>query len=509
MAKIRSLAHNDYFERKHSLEHRGDFLFLHEKISAKNTFSRENFEILFVAILFFVVLFTAVFLIFGFLKLWILLFSMLLLFYFSSLIFKALLIIISLNKKIPSPTINDIDSIKKVDLPPYTILVPIYKEASVLPGFIKHMKQMDYPKEKLDIRLLLEEDDIETIQVAKNLKLETQFKLVIIPQVGPKTKPKALNVGIIDNDSEILTIYDAEDRPEFDQLKKVAWAFKNLPKDVVCVQAKLTFYNAEENLLTKWFYAEYHSWFNHFLPALFAKSLPIPLGGTSNHFKTSILKEIGAWDPYNVTEDADLGIRISRLGYKISMIDSLSVRNTTLDSKTNRPIIVMNTTTYEEANNVFLNWFYQRTRWIKGYLQTAIVHLRNPVQAIRDMSWRGFLSFFFFIVGTPLSHILNLFAWTTTILWLINYYVIPLGIPNFLLVGGWISLIVGNTLFILLHVFPALKSRKLKIALASLLIPIYWLMMSLATLRAFYQLILKPHYWDKTRHGLTKISFKA
>ena len=320
MFNLKFLDHNEYLLRKHTLEHKGDFLFLHEKISAKKTFDRENIEVF---LIFAIVLAGACFALIlygGILALWVAIFSAALLFYFTSLIFKAYLTIISMVKRPPSPTHDEIYRMRDEDLPPYTVLVPMYNEGEVLKDFVNHFKSIDYPKDKLDVRLLLEEDDPETIKVAESIGLKAPFSVVVIPQAGPRTKPKALNVGVIDSVSEILTVYDAEDRPEKDQLKKVAWAFKNLPKNVVCVQAKLTFYNAKQNILTKWFAAEYYSWFNHFLPALYYLSFPIPLGGTSNHFKTSVLKEIGAWDPYNVTEDADLGIRISRLGYRVSMI---------------------------------------------------------------------------------------------------------------------------------------------------------------------------------------------
>ncbi len=494
-------------ERRHILEHKGDFLFISEEISAKKTIRKENLNIIIVVLVFFGILSSLILLIWGALSWWIMAFSVLLFFYFSSLIFKSFLVIVSFVKSIPRPTNEEIQTIEDKDLPPYTILVPMYKEGQLLISFVEYMKNIDYPKDKLDIRILLEEDDEITRNVANEMKFEKPFSVVIIPNVGPKTKPKALNVGFIDDESEILTIYDAEDRPELDQLKKVAWSFQNLPEEVVCIQAKLTFYNPNENLISKWFSAEYHSWFNHFLPALFALSLPIPLGGTSNHFKTSALRKIGGWDPYNVAEDTDLGIRISRQGYKISMIDSTSIRISPRETGANQPIAVIESSTYEEANTSFINWMRQRVRWMKGYMQTALVNLRNPIKAAKDLSFKGFLSFFFFLIGTPIAHILNVLAWTVTILWLLDRTIMPLGIPEFLLVGGWISFVGGNIFFILLHFIPALAARKWKVALASLLIPLYWLMMSVATLIAFYELIARPHHWNKTKHGLSKVFF--
>ncbi len=496
-----------YYDKNRVLTHKGDFLYIEEKISAKKTMHRENVMTFFVFVGFFGLLSLAVFLLFGFVSLWIMLFSVVLFFYLSSLIFKLFLIIASFILPLPSPTRKDIEELEDEDLPPYTILVPMYNEGEMIISFINYFKNIDYPKDKLDVRILLEEDDKIAWDIVKNIQVEDYFSFVKIPKIGPRTKPKALNVGIIDDESEILTIYDAEDRPEASQLKKVAWAFKKLPKDVVCVQAKLTFYNANENLLTKWFFAEYHSWFNHFLPALFALSLPIPLGGTSNHFKTSALKEIGGWDPYNVTEDADLGIRISRLGYKISMIDTTSARSSFNDAGTNKSIAVIDSPTYEEANTNLKNWMRQRVRWIKGYLQTSFVHLREPFSTMRDLSFRGFFSFFFFLLGTPIGHIINLFSWIVTILWFINRNIIPVGIPEILLFGGWLSFIGGNLLFISIHLFPALIAKRWKVAFAALFTPIYWLLMSIATLFAIKDLIIRPHHWHKTKHGLSKSFF--
>ena len=496
-----------YYDKNRILTHKGDYLFIEEKISAKKTMHRENVMTLIILVGFFSILGLSVFILFGIMSAWIMLFSIVLFFYLSSLIFKLFLIIASFILPVPSPTKNDIAELKDEDLPPYTILVPMYNEGELILSFIEYFKTIDYPKDKLDVRILLEEDDAIAWSIIKDRQFERQFSFVKIPKVGPRTKPKALNVGIIDDESEILTIYDAEDRPETNQLKKIAWSFKNLPKDVVCIQAKLTFYNANENLLTKWFFAEYHSWFNHFLPALFSLSLPIPLGGTSNHFKTSALKEIGGWDPYNVTEDADLGIRISRLGYKISMVDTTSVRLSTTDSGTGKSIAVIDSPTYEEANTNLKNWMRQRIRWIKGYLQTSFVHLREPFSTMKDLSFNGFFSFFFFLLGTPIGHIINLFAWIVTILWLINRDIIPAGIPDILLFGGWLSFVAGNILFISIHFFPAVAARRWKIAIAALLTPIYWLLMSIATLFALKDLIIRPHHWNKTKHGLSKSFF--
>lgn len=505
MFNLQFTKNHNHFKKEHVLERNGDFLFLHEKISAKRSFERENKE--FFAIIGAISILTAFVIIYfwGLPKFLIFCFALATCFYLFSLIFKVILVSMSVMKKLPSPTEEEIHKTSDQELPPYTILVPLYKEGAVLKEFVDYLQTIDYPREKLDVRLLLEADDDETISVAHDLKLNKPFSVVIIPNVGPRTKPKALNVGIIDSEGEILTIYDAEDRPDRDQLRKVAWAFKNLPENVICIQAKLTFHNLRQNILTRWFFAEYFTWFNYLLPGLSSLGLPIPLGGTSNHFRTAALKKIGAWDPYNVTEDADLGIRISRLAYKTATIDSSSNRLSPFNQYDKNSIVLINTSTNEEANSMFINWFYQRTRWIKGYIQTSLVHLRHPAQALNDMSLKGVLSFLFFISGTPIANLLNLVMWIITAFWLFGISaVLPNIMPPAIMLMGFISLVVGNAFFILLHLIPMVAKKKWSIALATLFIPIYWLMMSLASLRAVWQLMTNPHYWEKTKHGLMR-----
>ncbi|PSR36761.1 MAG: glycosyl transferase family 2, partial [Sulfobacillus thermosulfidooxidans] len=258
------------------------------------------------------------------------------------------------------------------DLPIYTILVPAREEAAVLPTLTRALNALDYPKDRLDVKLLLEADDEDTIAAAKAANLPHFIDIVIVPPSEPRTKPKACNYGLQLARGEYVTIFDAEDLPEPLQLKKAIVAFRQHDDKLACVQAKLSYFNAEQNLLTRWFTAEYASWFDLFLPALYRAKLPIPLGGTSNHFRIDRLRELGGWDPYNVTEDADLGIRLYKAGYYASVIDS---------------------NTYEEANSEFVNWVRQRSRWIKGYIQTWLVHMRHPIKLYRSMGARGFWGF--------------------------------------------------------------------------------------------------------------------
>ncbi|HJD60173.1 MAG TPA: glycosyltransferase, partial [Rickettsia endosymbiont of Omalisus fontisbellaquei] len=237
-------------------------------------------------------------------------------------------------------------------LPVYTVLVPLYKELSKLRSIIKNISLINYPKDKLDVKIIIEDDDYLMIKEVALYNLPSYFHVILVPKTLPRTKPKALNYALEYSRGKYLVVYDAEDKPETDQLLKALAMFRNLPSEYACLQAKLNFYNKNENILTKMFNIEYSLWFEYMLKGLSLLKLPTPLGGTSNHFKTDILNKLGGWDAYNVTEDAELGIRIYSQNYKVAILDSY---------------------TLEEAPNSLGNWLNQRSRWIKGFLQTFFV----------------------------------------------------------------------------------------------------------------------------------------
>ncbi len=379
-------------------------------------------------------------------------------------------------------TPEDLQQLKDSDLPMYTILIPARDEASVLPVMAQALQQLDYPPDRLDVKLLLEDDDVETITAARQAHLPHFVEIVVVPVSDPRTKPKACNFGLQRAQGEFITIYDAEDLPDPSQLKKALLAFQQSDSRLGCVQAKLSYFNAGQNLLTRWFTAEYGAWFDLLLPALHAAGMPIPLGGTSNHFRTRVLKEIGAWDPYNVTEDADLGIRLHKAGYRTAVIDSI---------------------TYEEANSEFVNWIRQRSRWIKGYLQTWLVHMRHPLQLRRQLGRKGFWGFQLAILGTPLMFILNPLYWFITSLWFMTHWgIIPHLFPPGIYYLGMINLLAGNFAFTYLNSVGAAKRGHWDLVPYTILTPIYWSMMSLASWKALIQLVTRPSHWEKTKHGL-------
>ncbi len=403
---------------------------------------------------------------------------------FGILIYKFLLTLIGmfLSRKID---ITQVEANLK-NLPIYTVLIPLYQEKEViLKALINNLNNLDYPKHKLDIKILLESDDTETIEILKNLHISGCYEFIYIPNKLPRTKAKACNYGLKFARGEYLTIYDAEDKPDPLQLKKALAVFhgENEQK-LACVQCCLNFYNSNDNWLTKMFTLEYSYWFDYMLPALEYVGAPIPLGGTSNHFKTECLKKIRAWDPYNVSEDADIGIRLNRLGYKEK---------------------VMPSTTYEEANTKLYNWIKQRSRWIKGYMQTYLVHMRNPFKLWRAIGTKGFIGFQLFVGGTFVSNLANVLLWIFFISYFfLNKEYVEQIFPPIVLKIALFNFIGGLFIMILLNLIAALRRKKYYLIFHALTAPIYWLFMSIASYRALYQLFFKPNYWDKTEHGISK-----
>ena len=377
---------------------------------------------------------------------------------------------------------DEVTALDESSLPIYTILVPLYKEVSVIPILVRAIARLDYPQTKLDVQLLLEEDDGETIEAARNADLPAHIRIVVVPDGKPKGKPKACNYGLLHARGEYVVIYDAEDVPDPDQLKKAIVAFQKSPPDLACVQAKLNYYNQDQNLLTRWFTAEYSQWFDLFLPGLDATGAPIPLGGTSNHFRTERLLALHGWDPYNVTEDADLGVRLVKLGGRTAVIDS---------------------TTYEEANSQLGNWIRQRSRWVKGYVQTWLVHMRHPIQLWKALGTGRFIGFQLVIGGTFLGVLLNPCYWLLTAAWFLTHLAIIHDLfPTTMYYMGVIGLYVGNFAFTYLNAMGCLRRGYYGLARYALLSPIYWTFMSIAGWKGTLQLIYKPSYWEKTTHGL-------
>lgn len=369
------------------------------------------------------------------------------------------------------------------ELPRYTILVPAYNEPEVVGDLIGAMAALEYPTDKLQVLLLLEADDDVTIAAARECAESDAITIVLVPPADPRTKPKACNYGLHFATGDIVTIFDAEDLPEPLQLRRVVAAFARLPDTIACVQAKLVYHNGHQNILTGWFTAEYALWFGYLLPGMMGSTSPIPLGGTSNHLRRDVLEEIGAWDPFNVTEDADLGLRIASNGYHTAVIDSR---------------------TLEEANSDPINWIRQRSRWYKGYLQTWLVQVRRPVRLLRTIGLRSFIRFNLVLAGTPIIAVLNLAFWLITLVWFLGQPAVVEAIfPWYIYFPALIALILGNAATLYMNLIALREDDRSDLLHAALTVPVFWLMMSVAAAKGCYQLIRNPSYWEKTFHGLS------
>ncbi|HEY0634586.1 MAG TPA: glycosyltransferase family 2 protein [Gammaproteobacteria bacterium] len=384
---------------------------------------------------------------------------------------------------------EEVAALSDAELPTYTVLVPMYKEPEVLPIITDALRRLDYPLSKLDIKLILEDDDAQTVEAAKKLGLEGIFEIIRVPASLPRTKPKACNYALQFARGELITIYDAEDRPEPDQLKKAVVAFRKATPNTAVIQARLNYFNAEENWLTRMFTLEYSLWFDFYLPALDALNIPIPLGGTSNHFKMHVLREVQAWDPYNVTEDADLGVRFTQRNYHVG---------------------VVNSTTYEEATSHVGSWIRQRSRWLKGYMQTYLVHMRRPLRLYKKLGHVGFWGFQFFIGGTIVSVLLAPWLFAMFGLWLVTRsHDLDFIFPPLVLYISLFNLLLGNGFLVYLSSLSVFKRQLYRLIPYALSTPIYWLLMSWASYKALWQLVHNPFYWEKTQHGVTRYTQEA
>ena len=398
-------------------------------------------------------------------------------FFFLNILFKFFLFGIGFDlQKKESGAVSILDHA----LPVISILVPLYREEQTLPSLISALEALDYPRDKLDIMLVLEDGDYETITAAAKLNSPIGFRVVVTPASKPKTKPKACNYALQESVGDIVVIYDAEDIPEPSQLRKAVLAFLAGDEKLACVQARLNYFNAEENWITRLFSLEYHMWFGFLLPTLERLGAPIPLGGTSNFLRTDVLRKIGAWDAFNVTEDADLGLRLARHGYRTEILAS---------------------TTLEEATCSMKSWTRQRTRWIKGHMQTWLVDLRRKAndQSLATAMGRGVIHFF--LAG---SFFTALLAPPTALLFFLEGHLPTMefgGIPMSVLSSVALAVMAVGYLFgIATNIAVAIYVKKPTLLWALPMAPVYWTMISIAAYRALFELIIRPHYWSKTTH---------
>lgn len=364
-----------------------------------------------------------------------------------------------------------------VDLPIFTVLCPLYREAESVPNLLASLKLLDYPSDRLDFKCVLEADDAATFHAVATAATAAALALdiVIVPKGGPRTKPRALNAALAHARGTLLVIYDAEDRPEPDQLRKAAAAMAAGPPTLVCLQARLNYYNRKTSWITRLFAIEYALLFDLVLPGLVRLGAPVPLGGTSNIFRTAALRAVHGWDDFNVTEDADLGLRLAAAGGRVGMLDS---------------------TTYEEATDRIGPWVRQRTRWIKGYLQTWLVHMRP---GLRPAHWRGQVTLHLIVGGVVVAALLNPIFWALYCWWIVTGATIVL--PPLVAALGVAALLAGNLFHLWLFLLAPTRRGWHDLVPIALTAPIYWILQSVAGYCAVWQFIRRPHYWAKTAHS--------
>ncbi len=366
-------------------------------------------------------------------------------------------------------------------LPYYSVLVPLYEEAEIVPDLIEALKELDYPTEKLDIQLIVESADPKTYAAVFEVDLPDHMRVHVVATSAPQTKPHALNHALTLAKGDVVVVYDAEDMPDAQQLRQAATLLATNER-IGCVQACLNVYNPSESFLTRQFTIEYTALFDCVLPTLRKLGFPVPLGGTSNHFPRQVLEELGGWDPYNVTEDADLGICLARAGYQVEILRS---------------------TTWEEAPATFPIWLRQRTRWLKGWMQTYLVHMRRPARLRDELGTRGFFGLQVFMGGVLLSVLVHpwFYVLAALDLWSGQGFMSTTASSGSLLWGiAVFNLVAGYVAGVALGVAAVSVRGWIGLAFSSIFMPIYWLLISFAAYRGLWQLLRAPFYWEKTAH---------
>lgn len=369
------------------------------------------------------------------------------------------------------------------ELPVYTVLVALYREEAVVEQLVSALERLDWPKSRLDIKLVCEADDAATIEAIQRVNPGPHIEIIRVPPSLPRTKPKALTYALSGARGTFVAVYDAEDRPHPQQLREAYATFRDQPDDVACLQAPLIISNARSSWLSACFALEYSGLFRCMLPVLAAHRLPLPLGGTSNHFRTAVLRRAGAWDPYNVTEDADMGLRLHRLGYRCGVIR----RQTLEDAPTSLPV-----------------WLNQRARWYKGWLQSWLVMTRAPFTTARHMGWRAYMVFQLLIGGMLLSSLTHPLLFIS-----VAFMVMAIRENGADMLFSWqgvlflidtLNIFGSYTIFVVMGRNRMISYEKQQIGRRWMAIPLYWLMMSVAAWRAVVELKTRPFVWNKTPH---------
>ncbi len=364
------------------------------------------------------------------------------------------------------------------ETPFFSLLIPLYREPTIAPRLIRRLEALDWPREQLEVLLVVEADDHATANALKHTALPGFMRVIVVPEGQLKTKPRALNYALNFTRGDIIGVYDAEDAPEPDQLRQVAAAFATGGARVGCVQGVLDYYNALSNWLTRCFTIEYAAWFRLILPGLARLGLVVPLGGTTLFLRRETLSALGGWDAHNVTEDADLGVRLARHGWKTVLVSAA---------------------TLEEANGRPWAWIRQRSRWLKGYAMTWAVHARHPVRLWRDLGpWR-FFGFQILFLGTLVQFLFAPLFWA---LWLLTFGIAGLTLPAGAVQPVVALLLFGEAVTLGVNLLALRTKRHRPLRLWVIALWCYFPLATLAAWKAVWELLARPFFWDKTTHGV-------
>lgn len=366
-------------------------------------------------------------------------------------------------------------------LPVVSLIVPLFREREIATRLVQRLVRLDYPEDLLDIVLVVEEDDTLTRETLEQARVPPWMRQVAVPVGTVRTKPRAMNYALDFCRGTIVGVYDAEDAPAPDQIRRVVARFRDLPPEVACLQGVLDFYNARTNWLSRCFTIDYATWFRIVLPGIARMGLVIPLGGTTLFFRRHALDRLGGWDAHNVTEDADLGLRLARHGYRCELIDSV---------------------TEEEANCHAIPWIRQRSRWLKGYAMTWISHMRAPRRLLRDLGWWKFAGVQVLFLGTLSTFFLAPLVW--------SFWLLLFGLPHPLsgLIPWWLFVLLGSSMLLTEVVNMAASALAVSTPKHRWLVPwvptmhFYYPLGAIASWKGLAELLIWPFYWDKTAHGL-------
>jgi len=386
---------------------------------------------------------------------------------------------ISQEDKPPPPNLGPVAG---APLPRVSIMVPLFRETEIAHALVARLSRLTYPKCLLDVILVLEEEDRLTRETLATIDLPPWIRPVIVPDGQPRTKPRAMNYALDFCQGEIVGVFDAEDAPEPDQITQVARRFRSAPRDLACVQGVLDYYNPRQNWLARCFTIEYATWFRTIMPGMARLGLALPLGGTTLYMRRDVLESLGGWDAHNVTEDADLGFRLARHGWRTEMIGSV---------------------TEEEANCRPWAWIKQRSRWLKGYMTTYLVHMRAPRRLRAQLGARRFWGFQAHFVSAVSQVLL------APVLW--SFWLVLLGLPHPLdgvlargtMAGIGVLFLTVEAINILIHAQAVSGPRHRHLLAWVPTMHFYAPLAAVAAYKALYELVLKPFFWDKTAHGLS------